>query len=560
MINTKEGKMEHKFDITNSLGQSASPTKEKYYKFFKWQIRRKFLLFIVLPLVAVGLVVYGLFAQGVATDWYNTFRKASLTVTVQGEESKALTGAQVIIGEVTGVTDKDGFARLDGLAAGKRQLTIRRDGFVAYMSEIKLKKGDNSLGVVKLQATPVEKVDLTLQVLDYVSEAAITDATVTLDEITPIYDKDVYTFNTVPVGSHTLTVSKDGYISYSTEVVVEKEVTELPAISITPVGKVVFESNRDRGLRGIFSANYDGSDQKSIIARVGDYEDYYPRLGPNQRKLFFSSTRDGEKDPNGNFYKSYVYLVDVDGSNLKKIAQGDNGSGRWSPDGRYIGLTYSSYADKQYRFYIYDVITGQLTTVAQRNGAESYYNFLFSGDSTKAAYAGYPTDDPGAKRAIYVGTVGQEFKMVEGTDNSSVNLIAFSTVGKLRYSIYSNSKTTYYEYDLSTNSAQVYQPEIRNYGSRYAATTSPDGQWVAYISSRDGKSNVFISDASDKNERQLTVAGGAAGNIIWSKNSQFLTYEYAISNETTVDVVSITGNAYPKKVVDVSGVYQYGDY
>jgi len=552
--------MEQRFDITNpaSHGKSPDSTIEKYYKFFKWRIRRKFLLFILLPLIALGLIVYGLFAQGIAADWYNAFRKASLTVTIQDKEGQALAGAQIILGEVTGTTDKDGFARLDGLVAGKRQITIRRDGFIAYTSEIKLKKGENALGTIQLEAAPVAKVDLTLEVLDYISEQAINDATVTLDTITPIYEKDIYTFNSVPIGKHTLSVSKNDYISYSTEVVVEKDTRELPAISLTPVGRVVFESNRDRGLRGIFSANYDGSDQKSIIARVGDYEDYFPRLGPNQRKLFFSGTRDGEKDSSGTSYRSYVYLVDVDGSNLKKIVRGESGSGRWSPDGRYIGLTDNNYPDKQFRFYIYDVITGKLTTVAQRNSDyNSYYSFLFSEDSTKAAYSGFPNDDPSSKRAIYIGTIGQDFKMIEGTDNSSATLIAFSKTGKLRYSLYANNRTNYYEYDPSTNSSQAYQPEIRSYGSRYNATTSPDGKWIAYISYRDGKNNVYISDASDKNERQLTVAGGAAGNIIWGKNSQFLTYEYEAVNEAAIDVVSISGKAYPKKVVDISGVYRY---
>lgn len=554
--------MDNTIDDTNAVGKSVapevSPKNKEYFKLFRWRVRRKIALYVVAPLIVLLLVFYGFARQGFVGDWFNSFKKASLTLTIVDEKSAALAGAQIIISDKTATTDEKGVVRIDGLISGKQSLTIRRSGYLPSLQEITLKRGENALGNITLKETPVAKVNLTLAVTDYISEEAIRDATVKLGELTPIYQDGGYLFNTVPIGKYTLATSKTGYNSFSTEVVLDKDSKVLPAIALTPTGRVVFESNRDRGRRGIFSADYDGTDQKSIVSRVGDFEDYYPRLGPNQRKVFFSSTRDGEKLASGNAYQPYLYVVDIDGNNLKKVAKGESGSSKWSPDGGYIGLYNNDYANNQFKLYLYDVTTNTLATVAARSGNSGYFSeFAFSPDSKKLAFSGYLSDDPSNQRGVYYQTIGQDTKMIDGSTGGSS--VAFSAEGKIRYQKYVNNKTLYYQFDPATGTQAEYTPAIAD-DTRFSLVASPDKKWTAYLSRRDGKTNVFISDAEDKNERQLTTAGGVSGNIVWSKNSQFLTFDYATQSETTIDVVSINGVAFSKKVVDVSGVYNYGYY
>src|SRR5271170_531816 len=44
----------------------------------------------------------------------------------------------------------------------------------------------------------------------------------------------------------------------------------------------------------------------------------------------------------------------------------------------------------------------------------------------------------------------------------------------------------------------------KNKGDDFAASSSPDGKWVAYYSSRTGAVNLWICDASGLNQRELT--------------------------------------------------------
>ena len=53
---------------------------------------------------------------------------------------------------------------------------------------------------------------------------------------------------------------------------------------------------------------------------------------------------------------------------------------------------------------------------------------------------------------------------------------------------------------------------------------SPDGEWIAFTSDRDGGLNVFVMDAAGKNLRRLTSGTGAYDSPRWSRDGQRLVF------------------------------------
>jgi tricorn protease len=53
---------------------------------------------------------------------------------------------------------------------------------------------------------------------------------------------------------------------------------------------------------------------------------------------------------------------------------------------------------------------------------------------------------------------------------------------------------------------------------------SPDGKWIAFISDRNGREEVYISDESGKNARQLSNFDSDKGGLVWSNDSKWLMY------------------------------------
>ncbi|HUD20894.1 MAG TPA: carboxypeptidase regulatory-like domain-containing protein, partial [Candidatus Saccharimonadales bacterium] len=460
----------------------------------KWTIRRPFLLKVILPVFLVSALIYGPYSQGFIPNWYNHFRAASLTLTVNDQKDRPIDGVVVMVGDASTVTDTSGTATLSGLVAGKRVLSLHRVGFLPLEQNITLKRGSNNLGVIKIDEVAVKKVTLTLSVTDYISNAAVSNADVALDDLKPTQNSagDVWTFTLVPVGNYKLTVSANGYNTSSTDVTVTDKSAVLDAVRLVKTGVVVFESNRDKGLRGIYTANYDGSAQKALIARVGSFEDYSPSLSPTQTKVFFFSTRDGVKISGSNSYQQALYLINIDGTGLTKISDNSEPyNARWSPDGNYISYTTPWVSQTGYKLRLYKLSNKQIVAF------DNYVNIqtstvAVSADGQYIAFDGALSSAPGSYVMYIANTDGSNVRTV---DSLSIDSAEFTAAGKLHYSYYDNSQNTtrYFEYNPADGTkAEVTAPAIDKVG----ATLSPSEKLRTYVSTRDGKANLFVS-ASD---------------------------------------------------------------
>jgi Tol biopolymer transport system component len=518
---------------------------------FNLQIRRKVLLYSLLGVLMVGLLLFGLISQGIL----GSTRVASVSLSVVDDKQAAIENARVEIGGVSSETAADGSTTLQEIARGEQTLSISKTGYLPLSKNITLKRGSNDLGALVLEEAPVEKVSVTLSVKDYISETAIEGAIVVLSDIDGIFDatNKVYKLNNVPVGSYDLKVTKAGFSNYSTKVTVTDKTTTLDPVLLVSSGAIVFESNRDRGKRGIFTANYDGSDQKALVTRVGDLEDYTPVLGPNQRKVFFTSTRDGvkrESDPNN--YKEFMYVVDLDGKNLTKIGETSGGFAVWSPDGGYIG--YTRYTDETYaksEVYTYDVVAKKSYQFSGYNS----FSFSFSPDGKTIAFGG-KKDGEFTYKLFLAYSNGTSIKEVATSDTENNFYGMEFSNGTLRFSRYDTvtRKNLWFEYTIATGATvAISAPAI----DRESAVLSPDKKLRAYVSTRDGKTNIYISDADSKNEKKLTDLNRVVGNLLWSKDSSFIMFDYRADGESGRYLISTNGTAKAKKIVDINLTYYY---
>lgn len=522
-----------------------APKKDGLHIRFRLPISKRFLLWAIIPILAVGLLLYGLIRQGFIGAEYV---KGTFSLVATDDSQKPIDNAQVDIGGLTGTTNLSGAFTVTGAATkadGGVTISIKKTGYLPTVALINPKRGVNDLGVFILEEAPVAKVTVPITITDYISETIVASAIVSLGDIRATYDGDKgsYLLTGVPLGSHPLTITTANYNTFTKTVEIKKDTKEIDAIQIVPAGTVVFESNRDQGKRGIFVAKYDGSDQRNLVDRLGDLEDYSPILSPDQRKVFFTSTRDGQKRDNSNDYKEYLYIVDVDGSGMSKISESSGSYATWSSDSKLIG--YTKYIDANYgRSELYTYNVG--TKASYKFDGYNASSFAFSLDGKNIAFTAQ-TDGSDNYRLYVAKSTGQSIKEVDG---QSAYSIEFTTSGKLRYSYWDGTKTRFVEYDLTSGAkTEVSAPAI----DREGAVLSPDKKLRAYVSTRDGKANLYISDADGKNEKRLTELNNAvAGNVLWAKDSSFVMFNYRTDGESARYLVSTNGTAAPKKITDIN--------
>ena len=506
-------------------------------------------LWIGMAALVVVVLASSLFYRPLRTKIWKTVAPATAQVTIIADgQDGPIVQSTVILGDQTVTSDDKGVATVKGLWVGSFDLTVSSPGYVTEAKNMKLHRGVNAISVTL--SPDVHAYLLRGTVTDYVSERPLSGVTISVTKIPVTYKSDqdgAFAVTAVPAGNAVVHLVKDGYIEADQTVVSNDTPVNL---TLTPVGKTVFVSNRDAGKRGLYVSSYDGKDAKALIARSDGTEDYDAVVGPHNILVAFLSTRDKRIEGSSTYYDPKLYIVGTDGKGMKKLT--DDAyvyNVQWSADGKYLAWIGDESADSSSPTHVrlYDPIRGTTTTLDSSGQAG---NFWFSHDGTKVVWSQQQLNGSG-DTGIFVRDLNTSTTKTVTTNGNAYNVLFSVDDTSVSYQWYDSSsqQSAYRSFNVDSGETSLYTPDPS--AENRLQFPSPDGKTVAYIEQRDGQTDLFLSDPSGANEHRLTQVGTLTGVPTWDQTGKYLLVDSVKTGETARYVVATAGG-YPKKVADIS--------
>lgn len=242
--------------------------------------------------------------------------------------------------------------------------------------------------------------------------------------------------------------------------------------------------------------------------------------------IVFTSDRNGNQD---------VFSIDPkDGTdtNLTHTAQ-DEHSAVLSPDRKKIAYLVGT--PPQMRL---DVIGLDARKVPQKTVAQGqvYTDVHWAPDNKRIAYGARLED---ALRLFVADTEGDTPKVQDITPLPVRDLGGWSPNGELLvFSAQAGPDQGIY----IRNPGGVNQVRLSN-GPDYGARWSPDGNHIAFLSTRDGNPEVYVMKANGSDVRRLTRTSGEEFQVVWSPKSDRLAFVSRTDGNPEVYTVDLKGEA-----------------
>lgn len=311
-----------------------------------------------------------------------------------------------------------------------------------------------------------------------------------------------------------------------------------------PTGSIAFVTDRD-GNNEIYLMNGDGSEQVNITndeAQEGE-----PWWSPDGSRLAFSSSRTGPAN---------LFVMNADGSDVQQLTEDPavDGGPRWSPDGKRIAF-YSFRQQSKGLMWVMNADGSDMQPVLEEHTP--------AGPEVACA-GGFPGGwFPDGQRILYRGSEGgiDALQICSVAPDGSDIKVILSEVAVMSYfpSLSADGRKIAFTSDRDGNAEiyvmnadgghvrrltnSVYDPTREEDGAGpntcgdsldngddamaddsdrdcFAVdeypTWSPDGQWIAFHSDRDGDFDIYIVRPDGSDLRQLTDNDGNDMQPSWS--------------------------------------------
>ncbi len=261
-----------------------------------------------------------------------------------------------------------------------------------------------------------------------------------------------------------------------------------------------FDSN-DNGSFEVVSLNIDTWIDTQLTSDLSD--NTYPQPSPDGRWIAFQSDRDGDFD---------IYVVNIVGGQLRKITENTvwDRLPAWSPDSEWI--IYSSDVRGDGTFDLYRIrVDGSSNEVIYSDGRRNSHA-RYSPDERYVVFtSGTDLRDATTWEIVLLDTQTQESTFLTQNDirDSSPSFSPDGT--RILFITTIGDDTAVASMNLEGTERRILYDGI---GNEWAASFSPDGEFIIVTASVDGEDQLFLMEADGSNVQQITSAGGAYASWI----------------------------------------------
>ena len=472
---------------------------------------------------------------------------------VDVDTNSPVSGASVQAGSTGAVTDGSGRATLK-LKAGPQTIKISKKYYQDTQAKLTVPViGEKTVTDVKLQATGRQ---VNVVVSDLISKEALADVEIKVADVTAKTDKNGVALLVLPAGSSTVpgTLKLEGYNDTAAEVEISDQEIKENKLTLTPVGKNYFFSNRG-GKIDLYSSNLDGSSQEVVLPGTGnENSDISLSISPDRKWAAFASTRDGQRNSKGQLQQS-LFVINLGD---KKLVEADEGASTFNIEG-WSGnkVIYTVFKEdlnydnnERSKLKSYDVSAKKLSTLAVSN-----YVFVYA---TTGDYIVYSRNNYSENTQLYRANT-------QKTGDSKITADDIKYVGNVFQNApdlfiiqgYTDNSQVWYKYTLSNNKIEKLGGEPGDKVVRRMILSS-DGKNVVWVEDRDGQGTLLVADNQGQNQRTIATRKSLYYPLQWVGDN------YVIFRTTDPDnadyIVALSGGE-PVKIADVFRQnYGFGEY
>jgi serine/threonine protein kinase len=274
--------------------------------------------------------------------------------------------------------------------------------------------------------------------------------------------------------------------------------------------RIAFISDREDSITlQIWTMNPDGTNLRQLTFGPGDKS--HPRWSPDGAKLLYDAP--GGRDEFGNDLGLDIFVMNADrageATNLSR-SLGDDNEARWSPDGSKIAFTSTRVNDLRQVFVMPIACQSTPDTCQPTEQARN----ITAGFAVEYAAAWSPN---GGTLAV-IASINQAFGRIytrpaEGGDPTIFDL-QDRIIGADHLTWSSDSRFLVFSWIIKRGQQEIYIADLQNPRLDPIALTlslgnkepsfSPDGQWIAFTSTRDQDPEIYIMTTNGTGEQNLT--------------------------------------------------------
>ena len=218
-----------------------------------------------------------------------------------------------------------------------------------------------------------------------------------------------------------------------------------------------------------------------------------------------------------------------------------------SPDGKTLAFARGTRAQRE--IYLLPLNGGETQVLSPQGGAS--YGLAWTPDSREIVYSWSPS--LGAPRSLRrVAVEGGEARPLPGFSGGGDPAISLGG-NRLAYeSVSYDADIWRYSFPVPAGGSATSDEVIASTFPDTEARVSPDGERIAFASTRSGNREIWISDTDGSNLLRLTSYGKACGSPRWSPDGRSIAFDSDLEGNWDVFVVSAEGGS-PRAVTQDPG-------